>query len=116
LVRDCLIATGWPYDHEEYGRVFNNLSLLSDRCQEVRTVGSAALNLCYVASGAFDGYWEWDLQPWDVAGGAVIALEAGCRLTALDGKPFRVDGSEVLASNGLIHQQMVELFQDGGNK
>lgn len=104
---ECLLVTGWPYDRGEYGRTFAVLSRFASACQEVRVTGSASLNLCYVASGVFDGYWEWDLYPWDMAGGAAIASEAGCRLTGLGGNPYALADGEVLVAGEAVHREML---------
>jgi len=111
---DCVLATGWPYDRGEYDRVFRILDGVARTCQEVRISGSAALNICYVACGSLDGYWEWDLNPWDMAGGAVIALEAGCAVTSLAGGPFQALGGEILVSNGHVHEEMLHTLREGG--
>ena len=71
--------------------------------------GSAALDLCYVASGRFDGFWEMKLKPWDVAAGALIVIEAGGVLSDFSGNAFSIYGQETLASNRLIHREMVEI-------
>jgi len=71
--------------------------------QGLRRVGAAALDLCMLAAGWFDGYWEMKLKPWDVAAGALVVLEAGGRVTDYRGGPFRSDDGELLASNGLLH-------------
>jgi len=110
---ECVLATGWPYDRSQYDRAFDVLSLSARACQEVRIAGSAALNICYVASGVFDAYWEWDLHSWDMAGGAVIALEAGCTLTSLDGSPFEKEGHEIVVSNRHIHDEMLKVLTRG---
>lgn len=84
---DCLIATGFPYSIAE-GKENNILEILGcvlKNTQGIRRAGSAALDLCYTAKGVFDGYYEFNLSPWDIAGGAVIASEAGCRVTGMDG-------------------------------
>jgi len=73
----------------------------------VRRLGSAALDLCYVAAGRFEGFWEQKLHPWDVAGGALLVHEAGGRVTALDGSPYTSRGGSVLATNGRIHDEML---------
>ena len=86
------------------------------RSRAVRRLGSAALDLCYVAAGRFDGYWESKIQPWDVAAGALIVAEAGGQVTTVTGGPFRSRSGSVLASNGLIHDRMLEVivgFGDG---
>ena len=78
------------------------------RARAVRRLGSAALDLCYVAAGRLDGFWEERLQPWDIAAGALIVEEAGGCTTTLDGSPFDLHLGQVLASNGLIHSEMIE--------
>jgi len=79
-------------------------------CQAVRRPGSAAMDLCYTAMGRFDGFWEACLNPWDMAAGVLIVREAGGRVTAFDGGPFSIYGSHILATNGEIHQQMVDIL------
>lgn len=112
---DSLLATGFPYDIRR-SRV-NNLDHFANfalRAQAIRRAGSAALDLCYVAAGRFDGFWEMKLAPWDVAAGSLMVREAGGLVTDFTGGPFRIDGGEILASNGRIHNQMMEaLRQDG---
>ena len=73
------------------------------QCQAVRRAGSAALDLCYVACGRLDGYWEHRVQPWDLAAGALIVTEAGGRVSRTDGTAFDVEGGQVLSSNGAVH-------------
>jgi myo-inositol-1(or 4)-monophosphatase len=109
-------VTGWPYNRELYPETFKTLSRFSLACQEIRAIGCASLSLCYVASGFFDGYWEWGLGPWDMAGGAVIALEAGCRLSRLNGEEFQVRGHEVLVANPEIHAQMIDVLHSEGSQ
>ncbi len=106
-----LLATGFPYDIRT--SPVNNLDhwqrfLL--RAQAVRRCGSAAMDLCYVACGRFDGFWELKLKPWDVAAGALIVEEAGGRVTDFRGGELRLDAAETLASNGLIHGDMLEVL------
>jgi myo-inositol-1(or 4)-monophosphatase len=80
--------------------------------QAVRRCGSAALDLCYVACGRFEGFWELKLNPWDTAAGAVILAEAGGRLTDLRGRPADIYIPELCASNGLIHQAMLDILRE----
>ena len=80
------------------------------RAHGIRRAGSAALDLCYVACGRFDAYWEWRLAPWDHAAGALIVAEAGGLVTATSGAAFDVFGESTLASNGLLHPAMVECW------
>jgi myo-inositol-1(or 4)-monophosphatase len=84
--------------------------------QEVRRDGSAALDLCSVASGRFDGFWELKLKPWDVAAGSLIAREAGGRVSDFTGKRFSIHDDEILASNGRIHQQLVDVLRKAGTQ
>lgn len=109
-----LVATGFPYDlrESEVNNIdhFNNFLL---RVQAIRRCGSAALDLCYVACGRFDGFWELKLHPWDVAAGALIVQEAGGRISDFRNQEFSILGSEILATNGLIHEQMVQVLQLG---
>jgi myo-inositol-1(or 4)-monophosphatase len=107
-----LLATGFPYDLRVTGD--NNLDhflAFSLKAQAIRRAGSAALDLCYTASGRFDGYWEMRLRPWDVAAGALIVSEAGGRVTDFKGASFSVYGKECLASNGNIHDRMINVLK-----
>jgi myo-inositol-1(or 4)-monophosphatase len=109
-----LLATGFPYDIRE--SEINNLdhfARLAVRAQAVRRCGSAALDLCYTACGRFDGFWEMKLAPWDMAAGALMIKEAGGTITDFGGAPFSHYGREMLATNGLIHEQMVSVLQKG---
>jgi myo-inositol-1(or 4)-monophosphatase len=103
-----LLATGFPYDRAEFPRALRSFEVLSMRCQAVRRAGSAALDLCYVACGRLDGYWEHQVKPWDLAAGALLVREAGGQVTATDGSPFDVDGGQVLSSNGAIHATLTK--------
>lgn len=110
-----LVATGWPYDRGTAERVLNTISRFWIQSQEIRTSGSAALNVCHVASAVFDGYWEDDIFPWDFAAGAVIALEAGCTISSLKGGPFKIEGKEILVSNPQVHEQMIRVLEGGAH-
>ena len=79
----------------------------------VRRLGSAAIDLCYVAAGRMDGFWEHRLKPWDVAAGFLIVEEAGGRVTTFDGSPFSPYGEEILATNGHLHRQMMDVLRQG---
>jgi myo-inositol-1(or 4)-monophosphatase len=87
--------------------VIKVFSAFISRARAVRRLGSAALDLCYVGAGRFDGFWEKKLQPWDVAGGALIVMEAGGLVTTLTGDPYASREGSVLASNGHIHDEML---------
>jgi myo-inositol-1(or 4)-monophosphatase len=109
---ECLLTTGFPY--EKANGLDRNLALygrFAHLTQGVRRPGSAALDLCYVAAGRFDGYWELDVEPWDCAAGALLVQEAGGRITSADGKSdfFRAPISIVAANPG-IHNRMMEII------
>ena len=108
-----LLATGFPYDRLEQPETnLDRFCVMTMRTRGVRRGGSAALDLCYTACGRLDGYWETRLKPWDVSAGAYLVSKAGGTVTGLDGGRFDYTGREVLASNGLIHRQMVEALAD----
>ena len=100
-------ATGWPYDKGQIAKVLKSLERVLPPVQEVRILGSSALAMCYVAAGILEGYWEWGLFPWDIAGGVVIAQEAGARITSPEGEPFKLEGGSILASNGYVHDEIL---------
>ncbi|MGD2294304.1 MAG: inositol monophosphatase family protein [Candidatus Aminicenantes bacterium] len=107
-----LLATGFPYDLRT-SRVnnVNHFVHFVTRAQGIRRGGSAALDLCYVACGRFDGFWELKLQPWDVAAGGLIAKEAGGHVSDFLNGKFDIFGTETLATNGHIHEQMVDVLR-----
>ena len=115
-LRDSLVCTGFAYNREE---ILKNLELFHEfmlKARAVRRDGSAALDLCYVAAGRFEGFWELSLNPWDVAAGALIVAEAGGRVSRFDGSPARLDIPEIVATNGSIHEQMLAIIQEGLEK
>ena len=106
-----LLSTGFPYDIRT--STLTNLDHWANfamNAQALRRIGSAALDLCYVACGRFDGFWELSLSPWDMAAGALIVAEAGGRVTDFQGNQFSNYKPDVIASNGLIHGRMVEII------
>jgi myo-inositol-1(or 4)-monophosphatase len=108
---ECLVATGFPPfadNHDLNIRLYARITGLS---HGIRRAGSAALDLCYVAAGRFDGFWELKLNPWDKAAGSLLVTEAGGRMSDMQGRPFNVLGEDVFASNGLVHDQMLEVFR-----
>jgi len=112
MLRSALIMTGFPYGfREKIKTVVSQFEAFLRESQAVRRGGSAALDLCYIAVGRVDGFWELDLHPWDTAAGIVILEEAGGRVTDFAGNPFSIYGSEILASNGQIHQEMVKVLR-----
>lgn len=109
---ESLLATGFPpfdSNHDLNAQLFFRFTVLS---HGVRRPGSAALDLCYVAAGRFDGYWELKLNPWDKAAGTLLVAEAGGKVTDLAGGSFRLQTGEIFVSNGLIHGQMIPIFSE----
>lgn len=108
---DALLVTGFPYDVQtRLDEIVGLFAAFVARARAVRRLGSAAIDLCWVAAGRLDGFWENDLKPWDIAGGALIVAEAGGRVTTVTGAPFHSRAGEVLASNGHIHEAMLEVI------
>ncbi len=106
-----LIATGFPYNKSDM--MENNsreFSAFLPRIQGIRRLGSAALDLSYVACGRIDGYWEHSLEPWDIAGGSIIVEEAGGIVSKFNNTAFDPESRQILASNGRIHKQMLEIL------
>jgi myo-inositol-1(or 4)-monophosphatase len=109
-----LLATGFPYDlRESPVDNFDHFRNFALRVHAVRRPGSAALDLCYVAAGRFDGFWEMKLGPWDFAAGSLMVREAGGEITDFLGKRLDLDGQHVLASNGKIHREMIKVLKMG---
>jgi myo-inositol-1(or 4)-monophosphatase len=114
---DAMLVTGFPYDvHGRVDEIVGLFGAFVGQARAVRRLGSAAIDLCYVAAGRLDGFWESDLKPWDIAGGALIVAEAGGRVTNTDGGPFSSRGGQVLATNGHLHAAMLDViatFREG---
>ncbi len=108
---ESLVATGFPSHKRHQNPNIHFYHQITLRTHGVRRAGSAALDLACVACGRFDGFWEFNLNPWDTAAGVLIVEEAGGKVTRFDGSPFRLDSREVLASNGLIHEALMREFQ-----
>jgi myo-inositol-1(or 4)-monophosphatase len=112
-----LLATGFPYDRRDkadyYLAFFKGFMLQS---QGIRRSGAAALDLCYVACGRIDGFWELKLRPWDTAAGSLIVTEAGGRLSDFSGNEFTIWGDQTIASNGAIHEEMVSVARNAANQ
>jgi myo-inositol-1(or 4)-monophosphatase len=108
---DSLLVTGFPYDVQtRTDDIVGLFGRFLARARAVRRLGSAALDLCYVAAGRMDGFWEQDLKPWDVAAGILLVEEAGGRVSGFSGAPFSPYGANIVASNGHLHQQMLDVI------
>lgn len=111
-LKDSLLVTGFPYDRRKRARYYLDfMQAFMMKTQGIRRLGSAALDTCYVASGRFDGYWEFKLKAWDIAAAALVAKEAGAKLTDFSGKPMSIYGIQTLVSNGHIHNQMLRVIK-----
>jgi len=111
-VHNSLLATGFPYNLSEIIEpAMKRFSVCQNVSQGIRRLGSAALDICYVACGRFDGYWEQNLALWDMAAGAIIAAEAGGTLTNFSNQLFSINQKEILVTNGHIHQEMLSLLE-----
>jgi myo-inositol-1(or 4)-monophosphatase len=109
---ESLVATGFPSQKRHKNPNIYFYHQLTLRSHGVRRAGSAALDLCNVAAGRFDGFWEFNLNPWDTAAGVVIVKEAGGKVSDFSGGDFQIASRETLASNGLIHDELLQEFQE----
>jgi myo-inositol-1(or 4)-monophosphatase len=110
---DAVLVTGFPYNvHTRVDEIVGLFARFVAQARAVRRLGSAAIDLCWVAAGRMDGFWEASLSPWDIAGGALIVEEAGGRVTSTDGSAFTSRGGRVLATNGHLHEAMLEVIRD----
>jgi len=117
VLGQSMVATGFAYNVQEEER-FDNLDNFANfvkLARAVRRPGSAAIDLAWLACGRIDGFWELFLWPWDMAAGVCIIREAGGLVTAFDGSPYDLYGMQILASNGKIHDQMIDVLRVGGS-
>ena len=116
-LQDALLVTGFPYEREKrMDELLARFKRFILSCHDIRRLGSAALDICWVAAGRFDGYWEDSLNPWDISAGKLILEEAGGKVTDYRGKKWtRLDtfGAQTLASNGKIHKEMCDIIKVG---
>jgi myo-inositol-1(or 4)-monophosphatase len=111
-LENALIATGFPYDEFDREEAYwKALRMFTHKTRGIRRLGSAAVDLCYVACGRFDCFFEYSLSPWDVAGGALIVQEAGGKVTDFSGGDSWLMGKEIVATNGFIHAASMEIIQ-----
>jgi myo-inositol-1(or 4)-monophosphatase len=111
-VQESLTATGFPSQKRHSSPNMHLYQQMTLRSHGVRRAGSAGLDLAYVACGRLDGFWEFNLNPWDTSAGVLLVEEAGGKVSHFDGGKFTLDSREVLATNGLIHGEMVHLFTE----
>lgn len=112
-LEQSLLATGFPYDlSERFNLNFDLFKIFYRQSQGIRRPGAAAIDLCYVACGRLDGFWEFELNPWDVAAGSIIVKEAGGSLRNIDGTPFSIYDRQILATNGRIENEMLATIKD----
>lgn len=104
-----LLVTGFGYEHGSlWEKNMNLFKQFTDMTQGVRRLGAASVDLCHVASGKVDGFWEYDLKPWDTAAGLIIATESGCKVTKLSGDAYSIYDNNILVTNGAIHSAMIQ--------
>ncbi len=115
-VEDALLVTGFPYERaHRMPKLLKRFEKFILSCHDIRRLGSAALDMCWVAAGRFDGYWEDCLNPWDIAAGKLILEEAGGKVTDYAGRPWKkldTFGAQTLASNGKIHREMCAIIKE----
>jgi myo-inositol-1(or 4)-monophosphatase len=109
---ECLVATGFPPFASNHDLNVEFYFRFTELTHGIRRAGSAALDLCSVAAGRFDGFWELKLNPWDKAAGTLLVMEAGGLVTGITGKPFALLADDIFASNGLVHEQMLRVIRE----
>jgi myo-inositol-1(or 4)-monophosphatase len=111
-LKECLLATGFPSHKRHQNPNIHFYHQITLRTHGLRRPGSAALDLCNVASGRFDGFWEFNLNPWDTAAGVLLVEEAGGKVSRFDGSAFAIDSRETVATNGLVHDALLHEFAE----
>ncbi len=109
-ISKSILATGWPYDRSTLEDVVESVKNALKEAQEIRSLGSAALECCHVAQGIFDGYWEWGLSSWDLSAGVVILLEAGAIVTDRKGREFSLEKGEIVCATPAIHGALLSII------
>ena len=108
ILIESLLVTGFGYNHDNNWEI--NMMLFkhfTDITQGVRRLGAASIDLCHLASGIIDGFWEFDLKPWDIAAGILVVEEAGGKITKLNGNNFNIYDNQILATNHILHEEMI---------
>lgn len=112
LLQRSLLVTGFPYNiYDNPDNAFELFIQFLKNSRGMRRLGSAAIDFCYVAKGVFDGYWEVNLQPWDICAGKLILEEAGGIVSGFNGEEININSKRILASNGLIHNSMADIIK-----
>ena len=110
-VLESMLVTGFPYNvHQEADEFLKVFGRVLKRARAVRRLGSAAIDICWVAAGRMEGFWEAILKPWDTRAAALILEEAGGRVTGMDGRPWIPEDGHILATNGLIHEEVLRIL------
>ncbi len=110
-VLEAMLVTGFPYDiHQKADEFLKVFGQVLKQARAVRRLGSAAIDICWVAAGRMEGFWEASLKPWDTRAAALILEEAGGRVTAMDGTPWIPENGDILATNGLIHEELLKIL------
>jgi myo-inositol-1(or 4)-monophosphatase len=111
-LEEALVATGFPSRKRHVNPNIHFYHQMNMRTHGVRRPGAAAIDMAYVASGRMEAFWEFHLHPWDIAAGKLLVSEAGGRVTEISGEPHSMESPSVLASNGLVHEKMIEAFEE----
>ncbi|HWI17331.1 MAG TPA: inositol monophosphatase family protein [Vicinamibacterales bacterium] len=112
-VLESMLVTGFPYNvHQKADEYLKTFSDVLKQARAVRRLGSAAIDICWVAAGRMDGFWEASLKPWDTCAAALILKEAGGKVTGMDGKTWEPDAGHILATNGVIHEEVLRILGD----
>ncbi|MDP2960485.1 MAG: inositol monophosphatase family protein, partial [candidate division Zixibacteria bacterium] len=111
VLAGSFLATGFSYGIKRKDKNIENFKNLLVKTLAIRRAGSAALDLCYLAKGIFDGFWELKLSPWDTAAGILMVKEAGGKVTNFSGNKFSIYDKDILATNGKIHNEMIEIIK-----
>jgi myo-inositol-1(or 4)-monophosphatase len=112
-LKKCLLATGFPYEDEGLKKNLEVFARVHQKVRAIRRPGSAALDLCYVACGRIDGFWELKLNAWDVAAGMLIVQEAGGTITGVNAEPYNLGDKTIIASNGHVHGKLLAALELG---
>ena len=107
-LESCIIGTGIPHINEKNDKYFNDISSVAENCSGIRRMGAASIDLAYVAAGKLDGFWEKNLNLWDVSSGVLLVKEAGGRVTEPNGDAWNINSRDILASNLHIHDKLSE--------